>query len=67
MAGSGSPMSNSFNFVCYKYKIGMLDLPHLSPQYLEQVVHSHHRAMEDLADKQKTIFTPNIICTRTVL
>ena len=31
---SGSPVSNSLNFVCYKYKISKSDLPHLSPQCL---------------------------------
>ena len=54
--GSGSPVSNSVNFVCYKYKIGKSDLPHLSPQCLKQVVHSHHRA-----NKQKAIFITNIL------
>ena len=33
-SGSVSPVSNSVNFVCYKYKIGKSDLPHLSPQCL---------------------------------
>ena len=45
--GSGSPASNSVNFVCYKYKIGKSDLPHLSPQCVKQVVHSHHRDMNN--------------------
>ena len=50
--GSGSPVSNSVNFVCYKYmyKIGKSDLPYLSPQCLKKVVHSHHRAMDNLAN-----------------
>ena len=26
--GSGSPVSNSLHFVCYRYKIGESDLPH---------------------------------------
>ena len=59
--GSGSPVSNSVNFVCYKYKIGKSDLPHLSPQCLKQVVHSHHRAMDNLANKLKAIFITNIL------
>ena len=61
MAGSESHVSISFIFVCYKYKIGKSDLPHLSPQCVKQVVHYHYRAMEDLANEQKAIFTPNIL------
>ena len=59
--GGGSPVSNILNFVCHKYKIGKSDLPHLSPQCLKQVVHSHHRAMDNLANKQKAIFITNIL------
>ena len=58
--GSGSPVSNSLNFVCYMYKIGKSDLPHLSPQCAKQVVFSHYRAKDTLANKQKAIFINNI-------
>ena len=60
LAAKGS-VTNSLNYVCYKYKIGKSDLPHLSPQCLKQVVHSHHRAMDNLANKQKTISITNIL------
>ena len=59
--GSGSPVSNSLNFVCYIYKIGKSDLPHLSPQCVKQVVFSHYRAKDTLANKQKAIFINNIL------
>ena len=59
--GSGSPVSNSLHFVCYIYKIGKSDLPHLSPQCVKQVVFSHYRAKETLANKQKAIFIKNIL------
>ena len=58
---SGSSVSNSLNCVCYKYKIGKSDLPHISPQYLKQVVHSHPRAMDNVANKQKAISIINIL------
>ena len=54
-------MSNSLNFVCYMYRVGKSDLPHLSPHCVKQVVHSHHRAMDNLANKQKAIFITNIL------
>ena len=57
--GSGSPVSNSLNFVCYMYKIGKSDLPHLSPQCVKQVVFSHYQAKDTLANKQKAIFIKN--------
>ena len=59
--GIGSPVSNSVNCVCYKYKIGKSDLPHLSQQCLKQVLHSHHWAMDNLANQQKAIFITNIL------
>ena len=59
--GSGSAVSNSVNCICYMYKIGKSDLSHLSSQCVKQVVHSHHRAMDNLANKQKTIFFTNIL------
>ena len=58
--GSGSPVSNCVNFVWYKYKIDKSALHHFSPQCLKRVVHSHHRAMDNLANKQKAIFFTNI-------
>ena len=59
--GSGSPVSNSLNFVCYMYKIGKSDLPHLSPQCVKQVVCSHYRAKDTLANIQKAIFINDIL------
>ena len=45
-------MSNSLNSVCYMYKIGKSDLPHLSPQCVKKVVHSHHHQdMHNLANE----------------
>ena len=45
--------------------LDICDLPHLSPhlslQCLKQVVHAHHRAMDNLANKQKAIFITNIL------
>ena len=41
------------------YKIGKSDFPHHSPQCVKQVVHSHHRVMNNLANKQKAIFITN--------
>ena len=59
--GSGSPVSNSLNFKRYNYKIGKSDLPHFSQQSLKQVLHSHHRTMDNLANQQKAIFITNIL------
>ena len=59
--GSGSPVSNSVNFVCYMYKIGKSDLTHLSPQCVKQVVFFHHRAKDTLANRPKAIFINNIL------
>ena len=59
--GSGLPASNSLNFVCYMYKIGKSDLPHLLPQCVKQVVCSHYRAKDTLANIQKAIFINNIL------
>ena len=60
-SGSGSPVSNSLNFVCYMYKIGKSDLPHLSPQCVKQVVCSHYRAKDTVANIQKALFNNNIL------
>ena len=43
------------------YNIGKSDLCHVSPKCVKQVVHSHHRAMDNLANKQKAIFIINIL------
>ena len=59
--GSGSPVSNSLNFICYLYRVGKSDLPHLSPQCVKQVVYSHYRDKDTLANKQKAIFINNIL------
>ena len=59
--GSGSPVSNSLNFVCYMYRIGKSDLPHHSPQCVKQLIFSNHRAEDTLANKQKAIFINDIL------
>ena len=61
LAASGSPVSNSLNFICYLYRVGKSDLPHLSPQCVKQVIYSHYRDKDTLANKQKAIFINNIL------
>ena len=59
--GSGSPVSNSLNFICYLYRVGKSDLPHFSPQCVKKVVYSHYHDKDTLANKQKAIFINNLL------